>query len=160
MDNKNRTKVLKRSDIFKKIIFVALISVFKMGCNSKLQHKNMEKEVLLAETNFAKMAAEKGIAEAFAYYAANEAVIKRENDTLIKGKENIKAYYQAKDLSNAKLSWSPDFIDVSQCGTLAYSYGHYSFILLDESGNEKEYTGVFHTVWKKQKNGEWKYVWD
>ncbi|MEI9943505.1 MAG: hypothetical protein WDN26_04730 [Chitinophagaceae bacterium] len=33
------------------------------------------------------MAAEKGIAEAFWYFAASDAVIKRQKDTLIKGKK-------------------------------------------------------------------------
>jgi len=30
----------------------------------------------------------------------------------------------------------------------------------DEQGKIAEYKGVFHTVWKKQADKSWKYVWD
>jgi ketosteroid isomerase-like protein len=30
----------------------------------------------------------------------------------------------------------------------------------DSVGNKKDFKGIFHTVWKKQKDGSWKYVWD
>jgi ketosteroid isomerase-like protein len=29
-----------------------------------------------------------------------------------------------------------------------------------EAGEVGEYQGVFHTVWKRQPDGTWKYVWD
>jgi hypothetical protein len=57
------------------------------------------------------------------------------------------------------LSWTPDFIGVSDCGTLGYTYGKYVFSIKDSSGNSIDQTGIFHTVWKKQ-NKEWRYVWD
>src|SRR5659263_352132 len=60
---------------------------------------------------------------------------------------------------NAKLSWTPDFIGVSDCGTLGYTYGKYVFSVQDTSGKSIEHTGIFQTVWKKQ-NKEWRYVWD
>jgi len=42
------------------------------------------------EKAFEKMASEKGLAEAFYYFADENAVIKRGNDSLIIGKENIR----------------------------------------------------------------------
>jgi len=43
-------------------------------------------DIQMAEKNFQKMTTEKGIAEAFWFYADSNAVIKRENDTLIHGR--------------------------------------------------------------------------
>ncbi len=106
------------------------------------------------------MALELGIAEAFYFFADTNAVILRENDSLIIGNENIRNYYESKNLSNAAVNWSPDFIEVSDCGTLAYTYGKYIWKTRNESGESIEVNGVFHTVWKKQKDGSWKYVWD
>ena len=113
-----------------------------------------------AEKDFEKMAAEKGIAEAFWYYAAPDAVIKRQNDTLIKGKDNIKKYYSTDFYKRASVKWTPDFIDISEEGDMAYTYGKYIWHSSDSAGSVNEFAGIFHTVWKKQPDGDWKYVWD
>ncbi len=120
----------------------------------------MINDIFEAERQFQEMTEQKGIAEAFHFFADENAVIKRENDTLIVGKENIKSYYQKKDLKNVKVKWKPDFIDISQSGDMAYTYGKYVWEFTNTEGNVKKVEGVFHTVWRKQKDGSWKYVWD
>jgi ketosteroid isomerase-like protein len=79
---------------------------------------------------------------------------------LIKGNENIRKYYQTINLKDVVLSWSPDYVDVSEDGTLGYTYGKYLRKNKEADGKTVESQGVFHTVWKKQSNGSWKYVWD
>ncbi len=105
------------------------------------------------------VAAKRSIAEAFHFFAAADAVIKRQNDTLIIGKENIRMYYE-NGVHNATVHWTPDFIDVADCGTLGYTYGKFVWKIKQEEGNSTEIKGVFHTVWKKQQDNTWKYVWD
>jgi ketosteroid isomerase-like protein len=117
-------------------------------------------EIAKAEKDFETMAAEKGIAEAFWFYADSNAVIKRQHDTLVHGRDNIRNYYSAETFRNASVKWSPDFIDVSGDGNMAYTYGRYLWQSKDSLGNTSELSGVFHTVWKKQQDGTWKYVWD
>ena len=124
-----------------------------------LQEKSQQ-EIAQAEKDFEKMAAEKGIAEAFYFFADSGATIKRQNDSLIKGKENIRNYYSAEFFKKASVTWSPDFIDVAQNGDLGYTFGKYNWQSKDSTGKVNEYKGVFHTVWKKQNDGTWKYVWD
>ena len=140
------------------IITLCLLCSCQTDSNG-LREKATE-EIAQAEKDFEKMAAEKGIAEAFWYYADSNAVIKRENDSLIQGKENIKNYYSAEFYKNASVKWSPDFIDVAEKGDMAYTYGKYIWQSKDSSGKTNEFKGVFHTVWKRQKDGNWKYVWD
>jgi len=106
------------------------------------------------------MAAEKGIAEAFSYYADSSAVIRRRNDSLIKGREAIRNFYSDGYFKTATLKWSPDFIDVAEKGDMGYTFGKFTRLSKDSSGRVSEITGTFHTVWKKQKDGSWKYVWD
>ena len=105
------------------------------------------------------MVSVKGLAEAFYYFADENAVLKRGNDSLITGRENIRSFYNKNSNPKAKLSWTPDFIEVSECGTLGYTYGKYIFTIQDSTGKNIENRGIFHTVWKKR-NNEWKYVWD
>ncbi len=106
------------------------------------------------------MAAEKGMAEAFSFFADSNAIIKSGNDPIIHGKEGIKNYYAALYSKTATVNWFPDFIDVASAGDMAYTYGKYLWQSKDSSGKVKESAGVFHTVWKKQQDGSWKYVWD
>jgi len=123
-------------------------------------HEKAREEITQAEKDFEKMAAEKGIAEAFWHFADSNATIKRQNDTLIKGKENIKNYYSAPYFKTASVKWSPDHVEASETGDMGYTYGKYKWQSKDSSGKVDEAKGVFHTVWKKQKDGSWKYVWD
>lgn len=116
-------------------------------------------DILLAEKEFAKMAADSGITPAFLYFAADDAVIMR-NDEIVAGIENIRKYLSDRPSEGITLDWTPDFVDVSASGDLGYTYGKYKYTRTDSTGQEISAEGIFHTVWKKQADGKWKYVWD
>lgn len=82
------------------------------------------------------------------------------NDQLVIGKEAIRARFEKLGPQAGTLSWSPDFVDVSASGDLGYTYGKYGFTFADSNGVEQKSEGVFHSVWKRQVDGAWKYVWD
>jgi ketosteroid isomerase-like protein len=116
-----------------------------------------KQEIKETEWAFAKMAGEEGIYNAFISFAADDAVLMRD-DQLIKGISNIDQFYKT---STAKgLQWTPEYVDVSRSGDLGYTYGYYTFDYLDSLGNKAQRKGVFHTVWKRQVDGSWKFVWD
>lgn len=144
----------------KKIFLLKLSLIMVFSCSSPVNKETVKKEIYNAEKSFEKMCAENSIAEAFYFFADDNAVIKRQNDTLITGKENIKNYYNNPTYKKALVSWTPDFIDVSGSGDMAYTYGKYLWKIWNEAGDTTEYRGVFHTVWKRQKDNSWKYVWD
>ncbi|MEP0365462.1 MAG: nuclear transport factor 2 family protein [Cyclobacteriaceae bacterium] len=144
-----------------KSVFVTLASLMILtSCASEVNKQHLRIEILNLENAFQKMANEKSLAEAFYLFADDHAVIKRENDTLIMGKENIKAYYEQERYQDVELTWRPDFVEISDAGDMAYTYGKYVWKSKGKNDNVKEHTGVFHTVWKKQPNKTWKYVWD
>jgi ketosteroid isomerase-like protein len=142
----------------KALPFLILVPLM-YSCTQAVNIEAAKDEILQAEKAFEKMASEKGMSEAFYYFADENAVIRRGNDSLIKGKENIRLYFAQNANPNAKLSWAPDFIGVSDCGTLGYTYGKYLYTVQDSTGKNTQFKGIFHTVWKKQ-NNEWRYVWD
>ncbi len=122
--------------------------------------KSIEKwkqEIRETEQSFAKMAREEGIHVAFITYAAEDAVLMRNND-LVVGKNNIDLFY--KNQTSKGLTWIPEFVEVAASGDLAYTYGHYTYTYTDTFGNTIEDIGIFHTVWKRQPNGTWRFVWD
>lgn len=113
--------------------------------------------VLKTEKEFESMVADSGMAVAFAHFADEQGVIQR-RDSIIKGKKAIYNYHFKSPLKNVKLNWEASFVDVS--GDLAYTYGPYTFSAVDSSGNPILDNGIFHTVWKRQQDGTWRYVWD
>ncbi len=128
--------------------------------SSQRTQQELKEEIRQQEHAFQKMLKEQGAAQAFSTFAANDATIKRQNDSLIIGKAAIKNYYSAPLYQNALAEWEPDLIDVSTDGTLAYTFGEYQWHFTDSIGNTNTYRGVFHTVWKRMEDGSWKYVWD
>lgn len=116
-------------------------------------------EVLQAEEAFAAMAEREGVPAAFLAFAADSAVLNR-NNRIVKGKAAIEAYFAQSTLRDVSLKWAPEFVEVSSSGDMGYTYGPYQFSAVDTAGQKIEAEGMFHTVWKKQPDGEWKYVYD
>jgi ketosteroid isomerase-like protein len=144
-------------------LILAGLSIGLSNCNnstSKDLSASAKEEVAKAENDFQLMAAEKGIGNAFEFFADSNALIRRRNDTLIKGKEAIANFYKNPIYKTATLKWTPDLIEAAESGDLAYTYGHYTWLSKDSTGKINVSQGVFHTVWKKQKDGSWKYCWD
>lgn len=144
----------------RKSIFILFI--IAIGCNSDNLESKMEQwkaEILNVETAFNNMAQSDGLSKAFQYYAAENGVIKRGKD-VIKGKSNIGEWYKKDVKPNETLFWKPTYVDVSESGDMAYTYGDYTFSYQDSLGNVQSSKGIFHTVWKRQKDGTWRFVYD
>jgi ketosteroid isomerase-like protein len=147
----------------KTVVSYSLLVLLLFSCNDndaiKRKQDAAKQEILKTEKAFEKLAAEEGLKIAFTHFGASDAVINR-NDSIHKGLAAIASFYARPSNGKIKLSWTPDFIDVSASCDLAYTYGKYTFQITDSSGNTNEIRGIFHTVWKKQKDGTWRFVWD
>ena len=144
---------------FKRLSFVLLVS-FCLVLKSYSQDSTLIKQIIAVEKQFETELNTHGAGFAFEKFADADAVVKRQNDSLIKGSKEIGKFYSGDFFKNAKAYWKPDFVDVSNDGTMAYTFGKYRWEITDQQGKSIEFHGVFHTVWKKQKDGSWKYVWD
>ncbi len=138
--------------------------IFFYSCDSGKKEGDIEKwknEILETEKDFAAMAEQEGISEAFLFYAADDAVLMR-NNSLIIGIEALQENFKKEKSTGEKVSlaWKPDFVDVAMSGDLGYTYGKYTYTTTDSIGETKAVEGVFHTVWKRQADGKWKFVWD
>ncbi|MEZ4811277.1 MAG: nuclear transport factor 2 family protein [Allomuricauda sp.] len=139
-------------------MYLILIFAMLLGCQQQVSSiEQWKEEIRNAENSFAQMTKEEGIHDAFLAFADEKAVLLR-GDKLIIGKDSIDAYLE--NQVSKSLVWAPDFVDVSLSGDLGYTYGKYTFSYLDENGKERKNEGFFHTVWKRQPDGAWKFVWD
>lgn len=141
----------------KYFVLIAL-SALLYSCQQQVSStEEWKNEIRDAEKAFAQMTREKGVHDAFLAFADEQAVLLRGNK-LVVGKDSIDAFLE--NQVSKSLVWAPDFVDVSVSGDLGYTYGKYTFTYLDKEGNEKTNEGFFHTVWKRQADGTWKFVWD
>ena len=143
----------------KKIIFLSFLVISSCKQPTPTDKSVWIEEIHQAERAFNKMAAEQGVQAAFLAFAADSAALNR-NNRIIRGKAAIREYFEQQTLRKVRLSWEPQHIDVSDDGSMGYTYGPYTFSARDTSGRTLESTGIFHTVWKRQDNGTWKYVYD
>jgi ketosteroid isomerase-like protein len=144
----------------KHILILAIIHLTFVSCNKHIDKEYIKDEVFRTEKAFEQMAADSGIAHAFYTFAAENAVILRGKDSIINGRESINHFYSRTDNKNTSVKWTPDCIDVSEDGTMASTFGRYCWEIKQSDGTIKQLKGIFHTVWKKQPNGKWKYIWD
>jgi ketosteroid isomerase-like protein len=145
--------------MIKQLFFVFLLL---SACSKGDDLANMKKareEIVQTEREFEQMAASKGLSEAFAYYADAAAALNR-GGYVVHGKDSIRLIYLAPRFKGVKLEWKPDFIEVSKSADLGYTYGKYTFSTQDSTGKVAVSKGIFHTVWKKQADGQWRFVWD
>ena len=96
-------------------------------------------EILQAEKDFAALSQREGMLAAFLAFSAEDAVLNR-RDQIIQGHEAIQSYFEESTLQEVHLEWTPDFVDAS--------------------GQPIKAEGIFHTVWKKQADGRWRFVYD
>ena len=147
-----------------KYLLISFMIMLSMSCAEPQQPVSdpakAKDEILAAEKAFCEAAKTKGVAEAFYLFADTNAIIKRKNDSLVMGRDDIRSIYADPKYNDVTVTWAADYVDVSDDGTLGWTYGHYEWVTKDSAGQDVKFTGVFHTVWKKQKDGSWKYVWD
>jgi ketosteroid isomerase-like protein len=55
------------------------------------------------------------------------------------------------------LSWKPAFEMIAESGELGYTYGYYTRTIKATGVVSR---GTYVTIWKKQKDGSWKFVLD
>jgi ketosteroid isomerase-like protein len=150
------------SNMKKHTVTLFAILILIIGCQNSSTKGNEEwkSEILQAEKAFSALSKEKGVQAAFEAFADDEVVLLR-GDKLINGLANMSAYFEnSKGPNKVSLTWEPTFVDVSESGDLGYTYGNYLYISTDSLGVSSESTGIFHTVWKSQSDGTWKFVWD
>jgi ketosteroid isomerase-like protein len=121
--------------------------------------QNAEAELRRTDTEFSEYAQAHGIAEAFVRYADAGATMMPAGQNPVTGTEAIRAQFA--DLpAGATLVWKPFRAEASASGDLGYTLGTYEFRFPDKEGKPAVRHGKYCSVWKKQKDGSWKWVVD
>jgi ketosteroid isomerase-like protein len=121
--------------------------------------RNKVNELYEVERRFCDLSAEKGAHEAFLTFIDDSCALLRPNRYPVIGKEKIKDLFNKPDKSYT-LSWEPKFADISSSGDLGYTFGIYQVKMDSPEGQIVTKEGTYVTIWKKNQNGEWKFVLD
>jgi hypothetical protein len=124
----------------------------------------LKAELAKAEADFCAKVAEAGIGEGFHAFMAEQA-FDAGRLTLSRAEygEGLKAARaRGPAPKGAKLTWAPMMVDVSDDGTLGYTWGKYEFTPppAPDGTQPPSGTGLYLTIWKRQADGSWKFVYD
>lgn len=118
-------------------------------------------EVMQADRDFAKLAQEKGVAEAFAAYAAPDAHWFVPGPEPLRGPEAIKARLAKSFANGGTLAWAPTRAWASKDGSMAVTWGRSVYTSpKDAAGKTSVSHGSYLTVWTRQSDGSWKFSHD
>ena len=113
-------------------------------------------QVLLdADNAFSDYSVKHGIQKAFIEFADDSVVLLKPKQMPIVRKLNLIKSYEGKSDSGVVLTWRPAKAIIAESGELGYSYGFWTFIAKTDTSR-----GTYLTVWKKDANGQWKYIAD
>jgi ketosteroid isomerase-like protein len=135
-----------------------LLAIFGAALGSRAKDKSLKGSDLLVklEADFAADVAKHGHA-AFLTYFAEDGV-----EVVDGGGFNTKEGMSKQPPwpEGTTLTWTPVKADMASSGDLGYTYGNYVYAAKNKEGKLISNYGKYTSIWKKQKDGQWKVVVD
>ncbi len=144
----------------KKLICCSLLSFLLFSCKDKKRSPedavDDKIKMMDADRAFSRLSEEKGMKRAFLDYIDSNGVLLRANHLPLLGADAIDYLIQQND-SSYTIKWEPKNGSVAASGDLGYTYGLY---VLQPTSKDTLIYGNYVSVWKKQSDGNWKFVLD
>ena len=137
-------------DLYMRLAFTCLLLFFV--CNTYAQ-QGIE-SLINAEKSFAAYSVQHGMKEAFLQYLDSAGIV-FEKGKAVNGIQS----WNSKENEPGILNWHPQRAEISMANDLGYTTGPWTY---QQSSIEDSVLarGQYSTVWRKDKNGEWKFVID
>ncbi|WP_461042878.1 YybH family protein [Spirosoma harenae] len=117
-------------------------------------------EIREADQNFSLLSEKQGMAKAFTTYASDDVIKLNDGAAPTVGFDSLRAQMSRLPANGPVLTWQVLKADAAQSGELGYTFGQWMLTGKDDSGKKKTQFGVYVTVWKRQRNGQWRFVID
>ena len=142
----------------KTIIWLLALTLCLSAASSSTKQKTAKGEALLRqlEAEFAADVAQHGH-DAFVSHFAEEGV-----EVVDGGGFNNKDAMRKQSAwpDGTTLTWTPIKAEMASSGDLGYTYGNYIYTAKNKEGKTVTSYGKYTSIWKKQKDGQWKVVVD
>lgn len=147
-----KTSISQLTNIF-------LLLFILSSCSENKNQKSLKQELIDIDIEFSKNSVEQGSHTAFLDYIDDSCVLLRPNRNPIVGKDKIKEMFRSPDTSFS-LVWDPLGADIAESGDLGYTYGIFRIEMDSPEGTVVTKEGTYVTIWKKDKDGNWRFVLD
>ena len=117
------------------------------------------RQVRQADSAFALAADLQGTGIAFAQYVAPQGVVFSGSE-IVSGTDAVRALFDEQQRAGGTLNWRPVYADATESGDLGFTVGEYVFTGRGATGTVVQRFGKYLTIWKKQADGEWRFVVD
>jgi len=142
----------------KNTIWLLALTLCLSGASSSTKQKTAKGEALLRqlEAEFAADVAQHGH-DAFVSHFAEDGV-----EVVDGGGFNDKDAMRKQPgwPEGTTLTWTPIKAEMASSGDLGYTYGNYVYTAKNKEGKTVTSYGKYTSIWKKQKDGQWKVVVD
>ncbi len=115
--------------------------------------------IRIADAEFSREASRVGTGDAFGRFAASDAQIFSSAGEFITGPRAISGSF-GPATGRSSLVWHPVEGEMASSGDLGFTVGNAVFSDLRDDGTAAARYSKYFTVWKKQKDGSWRYVVD
>ena len=140
----------------KKMILAVLLLFVTASFATKQKPASGSELLFQLEADFAADVAKDGHAAFITYFA--EDGVELVDSGGINTKDDMRK--QPAWPEGTSLTWKPVKAEMAASGDLGYTYGNYVFTSKDKDGKAVVSYGKYTSIWKKQKNGQWKVVLD
>ena len=144
----------KRNLLFFPVLIFSLFFMISCKARPKPVVEITVDSIIDADIAFSDMSKEKGMKNAFIEYIDNEGLLLRPDHLPVKGADAIDFLSQVDDTAYT-LSWVPEGAQIATSGDMGFTYGIYNLEIEDTV-----LQGTYVSIWKKQKDGKWKFVLD
>lgn len=136
----------------RRICIALILSFFVMPALAQPSNLQADLDAMVAaERAFSKLSVEKGFKESFLTYIADDGIMFVPMPA--KGKERL----AARPDPPIELVWWPSYAEISRSGEMGWTTGPWERRL---KGKDGVATGHFVTVWKRQPDGQWRWLID
>ena len=139
---------------------ILALALLPLACAPKVDLEAEKQQLLALDSAFSALCVDKGMTVAFLKYADKNVVELNEGSHPAIGIEALARRYRNLDNSKFVMSWKPLRCQIASSADLGYTFGDWQMHLASPNGTDTVVYGNYFTVWKKQSNGQWKFVLD
>jgi hypothetical protein len=151
----------------KRIIILFLLAA-RCALGAATEHDLLCAELAKTERSFCAQVVTMGIADAFLTNMADECFLPDSlalsggeyESTVHEARVKAGAAYKPGPNPNVQLVWAPLKVDVSDDGSLGYTWVRYDYTAKGKDGKAESRTGIYLTIWKGQADRSWRFVYD
>ncbi|SDB51322.1 Ketosteroid isomerase homolog [Flavobacteriaceae bacterium MAR_2010_188] len=142
----------------KRLAFLIAFTILISCSQEKVDTEKEGQKLMELSREWSKSAATDDIDKTVSYWS-DDAIFISSGQPTLNGKQNIRQMVEGMSkVPGFTISWEPISVSVSESGHMAYMIEKNTMTINDSIGNPITTTSRAVTIWKKNKNGEWKNV--